>query len=105
MVERYNPRIGKKKEVACFYEVFVDGEWVELCRYDSCHNAFHRHRAHWPKGNPVRPRDRQRDMDFPEVPAKNRAAVALDDIKKHAGKWQRLIPVEGAQGREAASAS
>jgi hypothetical protein len=99
VVERYNPGVGQKREVACFYEVLVDGEWVELCRYDSCHDDFHRHRAHWPKAT-TRPRGRKIDKWFKGVPVKKRIAMALDDVKENVRAWQRLIEREEVRENE-----
>ena len=90
-VELYNPKVGRKKEVACSYQIQHNGEWVEVCRYDSCHGAFHRHKAYWPKRKGIRNRSKQTEHKFERVPVKDRMAVALDDIKVNAKQWQSKI--------------
>jgi hypothetical protein len=93
LVEFYNPEVGEKTEVACEYQVELPAAgWITLCRYDSCHGKFHRHRPHYPQGTSKRVG--KRDVDYPGVPMKKRVHQALADVEKHAREWQRLIPKE-----------
>jgi hypothetical protein len=85
--------VGEKTEVACEYQVELPASgWITLCRYDSCHGKFHRHRPHYPQG--ASKRVGKRDVDYPGVPMKKRVPQALADVEEHAREWQRLIPKE-----------
>lgn len=89
---RFNPDHGPIEEFCVGYKVWYGGEYVEIVRYDSDHDMFHRHSAGYPESGGIE--------EWFDVPMNQRGSFAVKDIKRNCEGWQSVLPITGERKEE-----